>query len=111
MGEWVTEVQSLIVTDKGEYEALDDLSGENLPQEGVRLARKEEVGYMEGRKLWTPKPVKECWEKTGKAPVSVRWVDISKGGKGKIDLRSRLVARDFKGGEMIGTTCLLGRPL
>ena len=108
VGEWVTEVQSLIRTDKGEHEARDDLSGEKLPQAGVRAARKEEVGYMEGRKLWTQRPVKECWDKTGKAPVSVRWVDINKGGKGKtheeyfklMDLRSRLVARDFKGGEM-----------
>ena len=71
-GEWVTEVQSLIVTDKGEYEAWDALSGEKLPQEGVRLARKEEVGYMEKRKIWSLKPVKECWEKTGKSVVSIR---------------------------------------
>ena len=38
----------------------------------------------------------ECWDKTGKAPVSVRWVDVRKGSG---EVRSRLVARDFKAGE------------
>ena len=33
---------------------------------------------------------------TGKGPVSVRWVDMSKGSG---EVRSRLVARDFRGGE------------
>ena len=34
-------------------------------------------------------------EKTGKAPVTVRWVDVLKATR----IRSRLVARDFKGGD------------
>ena len=33
----------------------------------------------------------------GKAPISVRWVDTDKGIDGMVDVRSRLVARDFKG--------------
>ena len=31
--------------------------------------------------------------------MSVRWVDTNKGTKEKKDLRSRLVGRDFKGGD------------
>ena len=56
---------------------------------------------MEGRKLWELRPISECWEKLGKAPVSMRWVDTNK-GDGNADeweVRCRLVARDFKGGE------------
>ena len=34
----------------------------------------------------------ECWRRTGKPPVSTKWVDIAKGS----DVRSRWVARDFK---------------
>ena len=49
--------------------------------------------------LWDIRPVGECWEKTGKAPVSVRWVDTNKGKDGEWDVRCRLVARDFKGGD------------
>ena len=40
------------------------------------------------------KPVRECWERTGRAPVSGRWVDVRKGSG---EVRSRYVARDFKG--------------
>ena len=41
------------------------------------------------------RPVAECWEKLGKAPVTVRWVDTMKSD----GVRSRLVARDFKSGD------------
>ena len=40
--------------------------------------------------------MKECLAKTGKAPISVRWVDTDKGGEYQMDVRSSLVARDFK---------------
>ena len=48
--------------------------------EEVKVARKEEVTYMEQRGIWGLSPIQECWDKTGKAPVSVRWVDTNKGG-------------------------------
>ena len=47
--------------------------------------------------IWTMKPVKECWEKLGHGPTTVRWVDVNKGDRRVILVRSRLVARDFKG--------------
>ena len=53
----------------------DDVNGGELKEEDTRKARSEEVGYMEGRKIWSVKPVGDCWEKLGKAPVSIRWVD------------------------------------
>ena len=43
--------------------------------------------------------VQECWEKKGKAPTPVRWVDVDK-GFGVI--RSRLVAKDFKPKSAVG---------
>jgi hypothetical protein len=63
----------------------------------VIAARKEEIKFMEDRGIWEVKPIKECWDRTGKAPVSVRWVDTNKGGEWEVVVRSRLVARDFKG--------------
>ena len=80
-------------------EAVDDVNGKSIPVELVREARKEEVGFMKKRNLWEDRTVKECWEKTGKAPVTVRWVDVMKPGEtlGEWLVRSRLVARDFKG--------------
>ena len=65
----------------------------------MNAARAEEVGFMQERNLWTLRPIKECLETTGKWPVSVRWVDTNKGDQKCILVRSRLVARDFKGGD------------
>ncbi len=52
---------------------------------------------MQSRGIWKAKPIQDCWDKTGKSPVSVRWVDANKGGEEKMEVRSRLVARDFQG--------------
>ena len=81
--------------------AWDDVKGGELPFDKVREARKEEVTYMEGHKLWELRPISECWEKLGKAPVSMRWVDTNKGDEDadEWEVRCRLMARDFKGGE------------
>ena len=35
-------------------------------------AARKEVEYLEKRGIWEVRPLKECWEKTGKAPMSVR---------------------------------------
>ena len=54
---------------------------------------------MVERKIWEEVPVEECWNITGRPPVSVRWVDTNKGTLIDFLIRSRLVARDFKGGD------------
>ena len=41
-------------------------------------------------------PVSECWEKTGKAPIGIKWVDVNKGDEGNPEYRSRLVAKEIK---------------
>ena len=40
--------------------------------------------------------ISECWEKTGKGPIAVRWVDINKGDETHPSYRSRLVAKEFR---------------
>ena len=65
---------------------------------------------MQGRNIWTLRPTRECWELTGKAPVSVRWVDTNKGGLIEWIIRSRLVARDFKGGDSDRDDLFAGTP-
>ena len=39
--------------------------------------------------------VAQCWERTGKALLKARWVDIDKGTR----YRSRWVAKQFKGSD------------
>ena len=40
-------------------------------------------------------PIKQCWDRTGKKPIGVRWVDINKGDDRKPRYRSRLVAKEL----------------
>jgi hypothetical protein len=73
--------------------ATDDVHGGQLDLSKVREARSEEVEFMQSRGIWREVPLQECWDVTGKPPVSVKWVDTMKLGG---IVRSRLVARDFK---------------
>ena len=52
---------------------------------------------MVKRGIWEVVPTTRVYAKRGKGPMSVRWVDTNKGREGNIIVRSRLVARDFKG--------------
>ena len=45
--------------------------------------------------LYTKVPTQECYNKTGKAPITVRWIDINKGDSINPNYRSRLVAREI----------------
>ena len=63
----------------------------------VKAARGEEVGYMLNRGIWSVVPIGMSSELIGKGPVSVRWVDQNKGGEGAMEIRCRLVAREFNG--------------
>ena len=65
---------------------------------------------MQSRGIWKEVPTQDCWDKTGKGPVSVRWVDVNKGGEDKMEVRSRLVARDFKGNDKDRDDLFAGTP-
>ena len=66
-------------------------SFQQLDPDKVAAARSEELAYMQKRGLWRVVPIPP-----GVSPVSVRWVDVLKADR---TTRSRLVARDFKGGD------------
>lgn len=44
-------------------EVWDDRTGDGLPGDLVKGARKEELDYMHTRKIWDVRPVAECWDK------------------------------------------------
>jgi hypothetical protein len=54
------------------------------------------MGFMDKIVVWEDSSREECFEETGKPPVSTRWVDINKGTEDDPEVRCRLVARDFK---------------
>ncbi len=62
----------------------------------VHEARQKELAYFCEKGVWVKRPKDEAKRKTGKGPISVRWVDVNKGDDINPNYRSRLVARELK---------------
>jgi len=75
-------------------EFWDDLSGAPLRKEGVIKARIDELGQFKKHTVYLKRPMKENYEVTGKGPIGVRWIDISKGDAADEEYRSRVVAQE-----------------
>ena len=75
--------------------AWDDITGSELDAEKVAAARAEEIDYIHKMKLYEKVTIDGCYKKTGKGPISVRWIDINKGDAQSPNYRSRLVAREI----------------
>ena len=73
----------------------DDITGVELNQQGVLAARDEEMVEVKKHNVYSKVPINQCWDRTGKKPIAVRWVDINKGDEKDPQLRSRIVAKDF----------------
>jgi len=76
----------------------DDITGVPLNTKKVQEARNEEIQEMKKRNIYTKVPVSECYEKTGKKPIGVKFVDVNKGDEITPNYRSRLVAKEFRDG-------------
>ena len=76
-------------------QAWDDHTGASLDAKKVKEARQLEMEYYDKMHVFDTVPIAQCWERTGKAPLKARWVDIDKGTR----YRSRWVAKQFKGSD------------
>ena len=74
----------------------DATSGAELDEQRVLSARLEELEGFKRRNVYAKVPVNEAVEKTGKKPISVRWVDVNKGDERNPEYRSCLVVREVK---------------
>ena len=75
--------------------AWDDVFGATLNPQKVREARKEEIKYVNKMRFYDKVPTNQCHERTGKALITIRWIDTNKGAQGSPNYRSRLVAREI----------------
>jgi hypothetical protein len=75
-----------------EVEELPELGEDGLNLKLVEAARQEEMDFVKSIPVYEEVDTDECWRRTGRPPVSTKWVDTSKAG----GVRSRWVARDFK---------------
>ena len=74
----------------------DNVTGLPLIPEKVMDARRDEIEFFKKQGVYEKILRTVCYERTGKAPVKVRWVDVNKGDEQHPDYRSRLVAMEFK---------------
>jgi len=88
----------------------DDISKQILKDELVTEARQKELGYFHAKGVWKKCPRAEAYQTTGRAPISVRWVDVNKGDDLNPRYRSRLVARQMKAKDNSGTSYFAPTP-
>ena len=74
----------------------DDLTGQLLDPKLVKAARQKELEFFEAKRVWCKKPIAEARQRTGKMPITVRWVDMNKGDDVAPNIRSRPVARQIR---------------
>ena len=74
----------------------DDRNGEFLDAGLVAKAEKEEIQFMQDFGVGEECDVQDCWNNTGKPPISTKLVRVNKGSAAQPDVRARLCARDFK---------------
>ena len=74
----------------------DELTGQLLKDSLVREARAKELAFFCRKNVWVKVPIGEARRRSGRQPISVRWVDVNKGDDLNPNYRSRLVARQMK---------------
>jgi len=99
----------LIKWDNGEKDELyymdqygefwDDVSNKRLDKNKVMEARLHEITQIYRHKVYTKVPIQQCWTRTGKAPIRVKWIDINKGDDVNMEVRCRMVGKEFNTGE------------
>ena len=70
----------------GKYK--DDLTGQPLRDDLVKMARAKELEFFCSKGVWIKVPRRRSFEKIGKPPISVRWVDVNKGDEMEPNYRS-----------------------
>ena len=67
-----------------------------MKPELVYKGKQGEIKELERLEVFDKVPLDECWQNTGKPPITARWLDINKGDDNDEAYRSRYVAREIK---------------
>ena len=73
----------------GHERYIDDITGQPLDPELCRKAKVAELHYFRDEEVWTIWKTSEALKRTGKPPVTVRWVEANKGDDPNPKIRSR----------------------
>ena len=52
-----------------------DSSGEWVAPELITAGHAEEIRWLQKENVWQVVPVQQCWDATGKPPITCRWVE------------------------------------
>ena len=74
----------------------DDTTGQILVDSLIEHARQVGVDYVEQKQVWELRDRVECFQRTGRPPGAVRWVDVIQGGDIHTNYRSRPVTRQMR---------------
>ncbi len=88
----------------------DDLTGQVLKDALVKEARAKELAFFYSKRVWLKTPKSHARAKSGRPPISVRWVDVNKGDDMHPNYRSRLVARQIKALDQSGQSFFAPAP-
>ena len=95
VGEFEVNQEADDLEDEDEFQdyqedVYDNRTGELLDAKLTKRAENEDVTYMEQLEVGIQSTEEECWAKTGKAPVTTKWVRVSKGTSSNPFIRARL---------------------
>jgi hypothetical protein len=76
----------------------------------VPEARAKELSFFYSKGVWVKRPHSMARAKTRRPPISVRWVDVSKGDELNLKYRSRFVARQLKATDKSNATYFAPTP-
>ena len=88
----------------------DALTGQTLRDDLVAKARKVELDFFESKGVWRKVLRRVSYEKTGRPPISTRWLDVNKADDDEPNIRSRYVARQMKAMDSSGTSYFAPAP-
>ena len=77
----------------GDY--TDEATGATLRRDDVAKARMKEMKWYEKFNAFEEVTDETCVTRTRRKPISCRWKDINKGDSERVEVRSRLVAREI----------------
>ena len=75
---------------------IDANTGAELDPRKVAEARASELAWVKKQGVYEKVDESLCWAETGRAPITLKWVDRNKGDDIKENFRSRLVVREVK---------------
>ena len=95
--EWWVDLNGLHHTGKSTGKPYHGITGQYLDERPVNLARQEEIKHGIRRdRIYDKASVIESLCQIGGRPVGTRWVDVNKGDKTNVKVRSRIVVQEIK---------------